>query len=119
MTYQVRKQFEFSASHALTHLPGVHPCSVTHGHNYIVEIVLEAETLAGNQMVVDYHDLKLFGLFVNDSFDHAHLNSMVPFMPTAENLARYLFDWAKAHYPECVAVRVSETPKTWAEYRGG
>ena len=36
---------------------------------------------------------------------------------TAEQLAFVMFDQFKVLFPELVAVRVSETPKTWAEYR--
>ncbi|HUM72266.1 MAG TPA: 6-carboxytetrahydropterin synthase, partial [Chloroflexota bacterium] len=35
----------------------------------------------------------------------------------AENLARHLYEWAKEQWPQVTAVRVSETPRTWAEYR--
>jgi 6-pyruvoyltetrahydropterin/6-carboxytetrahydropterin synthase len=36
---------------------------------------------------------------------------------TAENIARYLYEFAEGLWPEVVAVRVSETPGAWAEYR--
>jgi 6-pyruvoyltetrahydropterin/6-carboxytetrahydropterin synthase len=36
---------------------------------------------------------------------------------TAERMAKHLFDWCRARWPEVTAVKVSETPKTWAEYR--
>ncbi|MBC7740342.1 MAG: 6-carboxytetrahydropterin synthase, partial [Candidatus Saccharibacteria bacterium] len=36
---------------------------------------------------------------------------------TSEVLAQHFYDWCKSRLPETVAVRVSETPKTWAEYR--
>ncbi|AUH44949.1 hypothetical protein CXR04_16855 [Streptomyces sp. CMB-StM0423] len=37
--------------------------------------------------------------------------------PSAENLAAWIFDLWIQRFPELKAVRVSETPKTWAEYR--
>jgi len=37
--------------------------------------------------------------------------------PTAEKLARLIFDYLFVRYTKLSAVRVSETPKTWAEYR--
>jgi 6-pyruvoyltetrahydropterin/6-carboxytetrahydropterin synthase len=43
------------------------------------------------------------------------LSTMQP--ATAENIARALLRICRLHWPEAVAVRVSETPKTWAEYR--
>ncbi len=36
---------------------------------------------------------------------------------TLEILAQRFYDWRKQSLPETVAVRVSETPKTLAEYR--
>ena len=29
---------------------------------------------------------------------------------------QWLYDWSETHWPEVAAVRVSEAPKTWAEY---
>jgi 6-pyruvoyltetrahydropterin/6-carboxytetrahydropterin synthase len=55
---------------------------------------------------------------VDDVLDHRHLNDILGAdNTTAEKIAKHLFDWCKAKWPEVVAVRVSETPKTWAEYR--
>lgn len=39
--------------------------------------------------------------------------------PSAENLAVWIHDLWTERIPELTAVRVSETPKTWAEYRPG
>jgi 6-pyruvoyltetrahydropterin/6-carboxytetrahydropterin synthase len=36
---------------------------------------------------------------------------------TAEHMAKHFYDWCKARWSETSAVLVSETPKTWAEYR--
>ena len=41
--FRIRKEFHFSASHQLTHLPDDHQCARLHGHNYIVVIELAAE----------------------------------------------------------------------------
>ncbi|MFC7219535.1 6-pyruvoyl tetrahydropterin synthase family protein [Streptomyces polyrhachis] len=37
--------------------------------------------------------------------------------PSVENLAAWIFDQWTGRFPELTAVKVSETPKTWAEYR--
>ncbi|MGW0627642.1 6-pyruvoyl trahydropterin synthase family protein [Streptomyces sp. NPDC002758] len=37
--------------------------------------------------------------------------------PSAESLAVWIFDLWADRLPELTAVRVSETTKTWAEYR--
>ncbi len=114
--YLIRKQFSFSASHQLVNLPADHPCTRLHGHNYIVEIVLRAGQVDARGFVVDYLDLKPFKTYIDDEIDHRHLNDLFDFQTSAENLAKHLFDWARLRWPQVVAVRVSETPKTWAAY---
>ena len=115
--YTITKQFSFSASHVLDHLPEGHPCARLHGHNYVVELVLQSSALNTDGFVRDYNELIPFKYFINDKLDHRHLNDVIDDPSTAENLARFLYDLAKGMWPEVVAVRVSETPKTWAEYR--
>lgn len=114
--YTIKKQFHFSASHVLEGLPHDHPCARLHGHNYIVEIELQSETLNDVGFVVDYNDLKPLKDYIDQCFDHRHLNDIVPFQPSAENLAKHLYDWCKQQWHETSVVRISETPKTWAEY---
>lgn len=115
--YTIAKEFHFSASHQLNGLPLEHQCARLHGHNYIVELILQSETLNEHGFVVDYLELKPFKNFIDDTLDHRHLNEVLDFATTAENLAKYLYDWAKQRWSQVTAVRVSETPKTWAEYR--
>lgn len=114
--YTISKDFHFSASHQLDHLPEGHQCARLHGHNYVVRIVLEAEELNEDGFVIDYGDLKPFKDFIDNELDHRHLNDVIPYRTTAENIARYLYEWAKARWPQVSAVWVSETPKTWAVY---
>lgn len=115
--FTISKEFHFSASHQLAGLPDDHQCARLHGHNYIVVLVLEAETLNEQGFVVDYLALGSFKSFIDETLDHRHLNDVLPFATTAENLAKYLYEWAIERWPQVTAVRVSETPKTWAEYR--
>lgn len=117
--YTISKQFHFSASHRLERLPPEHPCARLHGHNYVVEVVLQSETLDECGFVVDYTDLGVLGRYIDEHLDHRHLNDVLDVPTTAEHLARHLFDFCRQHWPETVAVRVSETPKTWATYAEG
>lgn len=114
--YTISKQFAFSASHQLEGLAENHPCSRLHGHNYIVEVVLCSQELDATGFVVDYNNLYPLSDFIVQTLDHRHLNDIFPFQTSAENIARYLYQWAKKRWPEVTAVRVSETPKTWATY---
>jgi 6-pyruvoyltetrahydropterin/6-carboxytetrahydropterin synthase len=115
--YRISKQFNFSASHQLLNLPDEHPCARMHGHNYIVEIELQASQLNQTGFVRDYNDLDALKQFIDARLDHRHLNDVLGHDDTtAENLAKFIYDWAKTRWSEVTEVRVSETPKTWACY---
>ena len=116
--YRITKEFQFSASHQLIGLPMDHQCARLHGHNYIVMVELASDALNAHGFVRDYLDLAPLKTYIDDSFDHRHLNDvMLDDLVTAEKLAKHFFDWCSARWPETSAVKVSETPKTWAEYR--
>ncbi|MDD3517434.1 MAG: 6-pyruvoyl tetrahydropterin synthase family protein [Chromatiales bacterium] len=115
--FTIAKQFHFSASHILEGLPEGHKCGRLHGHNYVVELVLAAQELDRHGFVVDYGDLDAFKRIIDEEFDHRHLNDVMEGPTTAENIACQLYLRAKALWPQVVTVRVSESPRTWAEYR--
>lgn len=130
--YEISKEFSFSASHRLSGLPDNHPCSRQHGHNYIVKVTIEAPRLVDPGFVIDYRDLDPFKIYIDDIYDHQHLNQVLADInPTAENLAYHFFWWiAGSSIGQMLAdthgygryalkVSVSETPKTWATYDGG
>jgi 6-pyruvoyltetrahydropterin/6-carboxytetrahydropterin synthase len=116
--YSIEKRFAFSASHTIGGLAGDHPCARLHGHNYEVAVVLEAGELDGRGFVRDYRELDALKRLIDETLDHRHLNDVLGHdRTTAEEIARWLFDWCQRRWPEVTAVRVSETPRTWAEYR--
>ena len=116
--YKITKEFHFSASHQLKGLPEDHPCARMHGHNYIVEVELSAVELDAVGFVLDYRELAPLKVWIDETLDHRHLNDVFGHdMVTSERLAKEVYDWAKARWDAVSAVRVSETPKTWAEYR--
>ena len=68
--------------------------------------------------VRDYLELSALKHFLDTTADHKHLNDVLGHdKTTAEVISKWLYDWCKSHWPEVVAVRVCETPRTWAEYR--
>ncbi|KZK85599.1 6-carboxy-5,6,7,8-tetrahydropterin synthase [Pseudovibrio sp. Ad46] len=116
--YKITKEFHFSASHQLCEMPEGHPCARLHGHNYIVVIELASKDLDEHGFVVDFTELKPLKRFIDDELDHRHLNEVFGHdQVTSEYLARTIYEFCKGHWVETCAVRVSETPKTWAEYR--
>lgn len=114
--YKISKQFAFSASHILEGLAPGHPCSHMHGHNYVVTMHLKSKIVSDTGFVRDYRDLSVVKEYIDSTLDHKHLNDIFNFNPTAENIARYLFDLFKETIPELYAVEISETPKTTAIY---
>jgi 6-pyruvoyltetrahydropterin/6-carboxytetrahydropterin synthase len=122
--YRIGKRFTFDAAHHLTGLPPGHKCARVHGHTYTVEFVLTATTLIGPGFVTDFGDLTIVGEYLTATFDHRDLNTVLEVEPTSEALARHLADWFVTQVQpglpgRLVAVRVSETPTSWAEYQLG
>jgi 6-pyruvoyltetrahydropterin/6-carboxytetrahydropterin synthase len=116
--YTITKRFAFSASHIIGGLPADHPCGRLHGHNYEVEVSLQLPTLNASGFVRDFHELSALQDFINATIDHKHVNDVFGHDRTStEVISQWLYDWCKARWPEVVAVRVSETPDSWAEYR--
>ncbi|MFE5893928.1 6-pyruvoyl trahydropterin synthase family protein [Streptomyces sp. NPDC002285] len=119
MAFRITKKFEFSASHQLSGLAPEHQCARMHGHNYVIELELEADdkALLPVGFVRDYGDLSAFKAWLDKHLDHRHLNDVMDENPTAENMAVWVYRTWSMEFSELTCVRVSETPKTWAEYR--
>ncbi len=80
----------FSAAHRLPHYNG--PCEALHGHTWKAVFVLEGP-VQKDGMVCDFKVIKR--LLDELLPDHVFLNDLLE-NPTAENLARYLFDKVSA-----------------------
>lgn len=114
--YTISKEFHFSASHILDGLPNGHPCGRLHGHNYRIIIALQSDALNDVGFVRDFGELKAFKSFIDTTLDHRHLNDVLPMQPSAEHIARWLYEQAKPLYPELHSVTVWETEKCSAVY---
>ena len=114
--YTISKKFTFDAAHHLEGLPPEHKCSKVHGHTYEVLVEFKKQDLDEVGFVIDYRALEPIKAFLDDAMDHKDLNDFLPCNPTAENIAKFLFDTFKKSFPELSAVSVSETPKTVAIY---
>lgn len=83
-----------------------------------MRIELQAEHLNAHGFVRDYRDLDALKTYIDQVIDHRHLNDILGNdETTSEKLAKYFYDWCKKRWPETSAIMISETPKTWAEYR--
>jgi 6-pyruvoyltetrahydropterin/6-carboxytetrahydropterin synthase len=114
--YQITKEFKFSAAHHLTKVYEGHKCARVHGHNYTVIVMLEAEQLNEQGFVEDYGDLRDIKEWIDSTFDHRDLNDILLVEPTAENLARHIYDAFKFAHPLMTVVKVKETDGTSASY---
>lgn len=114
--YKISKQFAFSASHILNGLAENHPCGRLHGHNYVITVHLKSNSLTSAGFVKDYRELQFIKDYIDTNLDHRHLNDIFEGNPSAENIAKQLFDIFKLQLPELYAIEVSETPKTTAIY---
>lgn len=106
--YIVKKTLEISASHHLN-LSYESKCSSLHGHNWIISIFCRAETLNQDGIVTDFSLIKKL---IHEKLDHKNLNEILPFNPTAENIARWVCDQT----PFCFRVEVQESEGNIAIY---
>ena len=127
MSFTISKSFSFSASHRLPSLPSGHKCSRLHGHNYVVDIEVSADSVDSHSMVLDFGRLDVVKDWIDTTLDHQHLNEVLPVEPTSEMLAYTVWKEVCRLVPELgVSLRVSsadrltvtvhETDKTWARY---
>ena len=92
---------EISAAHSLT-LSYPSKCSNLHGHNWIITVYCRSRQLNADGMVVDFTHIKQV---VQENLDHKVLNDVLPFNPTAENIAY----WICEQIPNCYKVEVQES----------
>jgi 6-pyruvoyltetrahydropterin/6-carboxytetrahydropterin synthase len=90
--FTVKVTDSFSAAHRLRGYQG--DCERLHGHNYKVEISVEAQALNATGIVVDFREVKDLLHNALEEMDHHYLNDLDAFSeqnPSAENIARHLF----------------------------
>ncbi|MFP6763596.1 MAG: 6-carboxytetrahydropterin synthase [Planctomycetaceae bacterium] len=131
--FQVTQNIEFCYGHRLLNYAG--KCRHLHGHNGRAVIVLEGATLDDRGMLVDFSDIKeSVRTWIDDKLDHRMILNesdpavsflqeqgeplfLLPENPTAETIARLIYDYTKdAGFPVC-EVSLWETPKSFATYR--
>lgn len=72
MKYVVTKEFRFEAAHRL--IKNYHgKCTNNHGHSWLVRLHLEGDTLDEKDMLIDFQELKVLKLWIDENLDHATL----------------------------------------------
>jgi len=130
--YRVARQIDFCYGHRVLNYQG--KCRHLHGHNGRVLITFESDGLDDRGMVLDFSDIKrTISRWIDEHLDHRMVlhrdDPVVPALqalgeplflidcnPTAENLARLIFEQAKAQGFPVVDVRIWETPNCHAIY---
>jgi len=91
--YEVTVKKSFSAAHLLKEIGG--KCEELHGHNFLVEISVEAESLNEEGLLIDFRVVKRWTDEVLEALDHKYLNELECFKntnPSSEAIARFLYD---------------------------
>lgn len=132
--HRVTREIHFCYGHRLLNYSG--KCKYLHGHNGVALITIESEMLDELGMVVDFSEIKrVMQTWIDEQLDHKmilHRNDpMVPELlkrnepfylldvnPTAENIAKLIYEQAKKHGFPVVEVSLWETTSSYATYRG-
>ncbi len=121
--YELKVRTRFAAAHLLRDYSG--PCARLHGHTWKVEVAVQGHNLDHRGILVDFNDVKLSINNIIEELDHQNLNEIEPFVavnPTAENLARYIYERLKPKIAcrkrgiEITSVRVWESPDASAAF---
>ena len=147
MVTRIRRWVETDTGHRVPNHKS--KCRHMHGHRYRWEAELEGdvvtqEGVSEEGMLMDFSDVStILNQYVHDVVDHAfivfegdtealaalsqmgdeHRTLIVPFIPTAENLAKWAFEQVEPHISssygnslKLYAFHVRETPKSWASW---
>ncbi len=131
--FRVTKEIDFCYGHRLLNYDG--KCKHLHGHNGKAVIVLEGTQLDHRGMVVDFSDIKKHVAgWIDANLDHRMIlheaDPIVPILqdmgepmflvsenPTAESIAKLIYDFAKSHRLPVKEVSLWETFNSYATYR--
>jgi 6-pyruvoyltetrahydropterin/6-carboxytetrahydropterin synthase len=131
--YLVTREIRFCYGHRLLEYSG--KCRHLHGHNGRAVISLAAPDLDALGMVMDFSHIKrVVSAWIDDNLDHKMiLNRKDPILPllqkqgepvflldanpTAESIARLIYDFTRAQGFPVVQVQLWETDDSYATYR--
>ena len=132
--YRVTREITFCYGHRLLDYEG--KCRYLHGHNGKAVITLQSDQLDERGMVMDFAEIKqVLSHWIDTNLDHKMLlrrdDPALPLLqscrepvfvmdsnPTAESIARLIFDFAKAQGYPVVEVQLWETDTCYATYTG-
>lgn len=131
--FEVAKEIRFCYGHRLLNYDG--KCRHLHGHNGRAVISLATAHLDALGMVMDFSRIKrVVGAWIDEQFDHRMLlhrdDPALPYLtqqnepvvvldvnPTAENIARLIYEFARSQGFPVTQVQLWETEDSFAVYR--
>ncbi len=147
MTTKIRRWVETDTGHRVPNHSS--KCRNMHGHRYRWEAELEGDVVtdvgaSDEGMLMDFSEVSAILMqHIHDVVDHAfivyegdtvalealslmgdgHRTLVVPFIPTADNLAKWAFEQIESHISSAYenklrlhSFHVRETPKSWATW---
>ena len=130
--FRVTREIDFCYGHRLLNYEG--KCRHLHGHNGRAVISIAGEKLDNRGMVLDFSDIKkTVSAWIDDNLDHRMIlnraDPVVPILqemgeplyliddnPTAENIAKLIFEQTRLQDVPIIEVRLWETPRCYATY---
>jgi len=91
--YELMIRTKFAAAHQLRNYNG--RCENLHGHNWRVDVFVQAENLNEIGLAVDFKELKDATDGLLEQVEHAFINEVFPFTeinPSSENIAKWLYE---------------------------
>ena len=132
--YRITRYFDFCYGHRLLNYDG--KCRFLHGHNGRAVISLESATLDHRGMLIDFSDVKkVVATWIDENLDHRMLLQrndpavevlqkmgeplfLLDENPTAENIARLIFDFTRQAGFPIIEAQLWETRNCSASYCG-
>jgi len=120
----VTREFKFDAAHSLEGYRG--DCANLHGHTWRFAVTIEGSQLDKMGMVIDFKYVKqIVNTMILDRLDHKYLNDIIPFNPTAENLAKWIYKELERYFENesqglfLFSIKLWENyPECYVEYYG-
>ncbi len=130
--FRVTREIDFCYGHRLLNYDG--KCRHLHGHNGRAVIVLESPKLDDRGMVLDFSDIKrVVSRWIDETLDHRMILCrddpavsalqklgeplhLIDANPTAENIAKLIFEFTASQGFPIVETHLWETPQCYATY---
>jgi len=130
--FHVTREIDFCYGHRLLNYDG--KCKMLHGHNGRAVISFAGDTLDRRGMVLDFADIKrVVSTWIDDTLDHRMILCrddpvaavltdlgeplhLIDTNPTAENIARLIYEFTRQQGFPVEKVDLWETPRCYATY---